>query len=190
MKRLLAISPILLFLGIIEPLVLGDTTHEQVVREINALDQQSGCHLAIRKIFDGDTDRGMEAKLYNCAQGVQRIEIIFGLSRKDLIFRYLLVNQRAVKTEVLEQKYQSTPDADPDFKNPLPPTSRGILYFDGLRLISIISAENLNISEKNKNAKAVAFVNLVNAVRTALMSSDPHPEFESISFLTGIFGNG
>jgi hypothetical protein len=48
----------------------------------------------------------------------------------------------------------------------------------------------LNISEKNKDAKAVAFINLVSAVRVALKSSDPHPEFDSISFLTGIFGNG
>jgi hypothetical protein len=132
----------------------------------------------------------MEASLYDCAKGVERIEIIFGLSRKDLIFRYFLINQRAAKVEVLEQKYRSTADGDPDFKNPLPPAPRGVLYFDGLRLISIISGQTLNISEKNKDAKAVAFTNLVNAVRAALMSSDPHPEFESVSFLTGIFGNG
>jgi hypothetical protein len=190
MTRLKGVFAILVFLLVSEQFVLGDTNHGQSVGDINALDQQSRCHLAVRKIFEGDTDRGMKASLHDCAQGVERIEIIFGLSRKDLIFRYLLVNQRAVKAEVLEQRYRSNADADPDFKNPLPPTPRGVLYLNGLRAIAVISGESLNISEKNKNIKAVAFINLVNAVRAALKSSDPHPEFDSISFLTGIFGNG
>ena len=100
------------------------------------------------------------------------------------------MNQHAVKAEVIERRYRSTADGDPDFKNPLPPTSKGVLYFEGLKLKSISSGQTLNISEKNKTAKAVAFINLVNAVRAALTSNNPRPEFESISFLTGIFGNG
>ena len=182
------IAVVLLFSTILESTVRGDKDDVQLVDRINTLDQQSSCHLGVRKIFEGDTDRGMEATLHECVKGVQRIEIIFGLSQKDLIFHYLFVDGSAAKAEVLERKYRSTADADLDFKNPLPPTSRGVLYFDGLKLTSVSSGQTLNISEKNKNAKAVAFINLVNAVRAALMSSDPHPEFESISFLTGIFG--
>lgn len=183
------LAVVFLFSTILESTALGDENGAQLVERVNILDQQSSCHLGVRKIFEGDTDRGMEATLYECAKGVQRIEIMFGLSRKDLIFRYLLVAGSTVKAQVLERKYRSTADADPDFKNPLPPTSRGVLYFDGLKLRSVISGQTLNVSEKNKSAKAVAFINLVNAVRAALMSSDSHPEFESISFLTGIFGN-
>jgi hypothetical protein len=184
------LAVVFLFSTILESTVRGDQDGAQMVDHANILDQQSSCHLGVRKIFEGDTDRGMEAALYECAKGVQRIEIIFGLSRKDLIFRYLLVAGSTVKAEVLERKYRSTADADPDFKNPLSPTSRGALYFDGVKPISVTSGQTLNISEKNKNAKAVAFINLMNAVRAALMSSDLHPEFESISLLTGIFGNG
>ena len=190
MKRSFLIPAVLFLLITSESSVFGGTKDSQVVRHIDALDQQSACHLTIRKIFEGDTDRGMEATLHDCGNAIQRIEILFGLSRKDLIFHYLLVNGNPIKAEILERKYRSTADADPDFKNPLPPTRRGVLYFDGLKLTSIISGETLKISEKNKNAKAVAFVNLVNAVQAALMSRDPHPEFESISFLTGIFGSG
>jgi hypothetical protein len=189
MKSLSLISVVLLLLIISESTVLGDKDDAQLVNRINTLDKQSSCHLGVRKIFEGDTDRGMEATLQECAKGVQRIEMIFGLSRKDLIFRYLLVDGSVAKAEVLERKYRSTADADPDFKSPLLPTSGGVLYFDGTKVVSVISGQMLNISEKNKNAKAVAFINLVNAVRAALMSSDSRPEFESISFLTGIFGN-
>jgi hypothetical protein len=116
--------------------------------------------------------------------------IIFGLSRKDLIFRFLLANGRAAKAEVLERKYQSTPDGDPNFDKPLPPSTRGVLHFEGTRFLSISPGQTLDITEKNKAAKALAFINLINAARTALLSSEPHPEFESVSFLTGIFGKG
>jgi hypothetical protein len=170
--------------------LLGDLDDDQLVRDINALDQQSNCHLNVRKILEGDTDRGMEAAMYDCAQSVERIDVTFGLSRKDLVFRYLLRSGRIAKVEISERKYRSTADAALDFKNPLPCRSIGVLYFDGPRVISTMSGETLNITKKNKNTKAALFINLANAVRAALASSDPHPEFDSISFLTGILGNG
>jgi hypothetical protein len=167
----------------------GATQDFELIRHTNTLDKQSICHLSVRKIFEGDTDRGMEATLHECTDSVQRIEVIFGLSRKDLILRYLLVSGRAAKAEVFERKYRSTADGDADFDRPLPATSRGILYFDGVKLVSVPSNQMLDIAEKDKNAKALAFLNLLNAVRAALLSNDPHPEFDSVSFLTGVFGN-
>ena len=55
-----------------ETSVPGVTNHEQVSPGIKAFDKQRDCHLEVRKIFDGDTDRGMEASLYNCAQSSNR----------------------------------------------------------------------------------------------------------------------
>jgi hypothetical protein len=190
MKYFSFTAAVLVLLTISELPVLGEKDDEKLVDHINTLDQRSNCKLAVRKIFEGDTDRGMEATLWECANGVQRIEIVFGLSRKDLIFRYLLVNGSAAKAEVLERKYRSTADGDTDFNRPLAPSSRGVLHFDGVRLVSISSHQTLDLTEKNKNAKSLAFINLANAVRTMLLSANPHPEFESISFLRGIFENG
>jgi hypothetical protein len=189
MKCFSLTTAVLLLLTISESTTLGDKDDAKWIGDINTLDQRSSCKLALRKIFEGDTDRGMEATLYDCANGVQRIEITFGLSRKDLIFRYLLVNGSVAKAEVLERKYRSTADGDADFDKPLAPSSRGVLHFDGVRCVSISSDQTLDITEKNRNAKTLAFINLVNAVRAALLSTDPHPEFDSISFLTGIFGH-
>ena len=190
MKCLTPILAFLLLLTISESPVLGDNNNTRLVDHIDTLDQQSRCHFAVRKIFEGDTDRGMEATLHDCANGVQRIKITFGLSRRDLIFRYLLINGTAAKAEVLERRYPSTADGDADFDRPFRPNSRGVLHFDGVKLVSISSRQTLGIKDKNKNAKALAFINLVDAVRAALLSNDPHPEFESTSFLAGIFENG
>jgi hypothetical protein len=183
------ILSVVLFLTNPELIMFGARNDSQLISHINTLDKQSICHLSVRKIFEGDTDRGMEATLHECADSMQRIEIIFGLSRKDLILRYFLVSGGAAKAEVFERKYRSTADGNADFNSPLPPTSRGILYFDGVKLLSFSSNQMLDITDKDKNAKALAFMNLVNAVRAALLSNDPHPEFDSISFLTGVFGN-
>jgi len=188
MKCFSLISAVLL-LAISESTVFGDTDDSKLVGHINTLDKETICHLAVRKIFGGDTDRGMEGSLYDCANGVQRIEIIFGLSRKDVIFRYLLVNGSPAKVQVLDRKYRSTADGDADFDHPIPSSSRALLYFDGVRLVSISSDKSLDISQKNRNTKALALINLANAVRAALLSKEPHPDFESISFLTGIFGD-
>jgi len=190
MKCFSLIVAVLLLLTTSRSTTLGDKEDANLVGQINTLDQRTRCKLAVRKIFEGDTDRGMEATLYDCANGVQRIEITFGLSRKDLIFRYLLVNGSAAKAEVRERKYRSTADGDPEFDKPLAPNSRGVLHFHGGRLVSISPEQTLDITKKNRNAKALAFINLVNVVRAALLSNDPHPEFDSISFLTGVFGNG
>jgi hypothetical protein len=190
MKHSSLVAAVLLLVTLSERSAIGDEHDARLVDHINTLDQQSTCHLMVKKIFEGDTDRGMEATLYNCPNGVQRIEIIFGLSRKDLILRYLLVNGSAAKADVLDRKYRSTADGDVDFDHPLPSSSRGVLYFDGVRLVSISSDRSLDITEKNRSAKALAVINLANAVRAALLSKEPHPDFESISFLTGIFGEG
>jgi hypothetical protein len=190
MKHFSLVAAVLALLSILESSLIGDEHDAHLVRRINTLDQQSSCHKAVRKIFEADTDRGMEASLYRCGNNVERIEITFGLSRKDLIFRYLLVNGTAAKAEVLEQKYRSTADGDADFDRPLPRSSRGVFHFDGVRLVSVSSDQTLDITDKNKSAKSLALINLVNAVRAALLATDVHPEFESISFLTGIFGNG
>jgi len=190
MKSSSLIAAVLLLATLSGRTARGDQDEARLVNHIKTLDQQSACHLMVKKIFDGDTDRGMEASLYDCTNGVQRIEIIFGLSRKDLIFRYLLVNGSAAKAEVLDRKYRSTADGDADFERPIPPSSRGVLYFDGVRLVSISSDQTLDIAEKNRNMKALAVINLANAVRSALLSKESHPDFESISFLTGIFGDG
>ena len=54
-----------------------------------------------------------------------------------------------------------------------------MLYFDGVRLVSISSDQTLDIAEKNRNTKALAVINLANAVRSALLSKESHPDFES-----------
>jgi hypothetical protein len=186
MTRFLAIWSI--FLIFTSEFGQGETNHLRVVPEVQSLDQERGCQLAVRKVFDGDTDRGTEATLHNCDKDVQRIEVTFGLSRKDLIFRFLLANGAVVKAEVLERKFESNQDGEPNFDKPLQPSIRGILRFDGMRFLSISQGQTLDITEKNKTAKAQALINLLNAARSALLSREPHPEFESVSFLTGIFG--
>jgi hypothetical protein len=170
--------------------LLEASDDNELVRQIDTLSRQAHCHLAMRKVFAADTDRGTEASMYDCTEPVQRIEVTFGLSRKDVIINYVLLKGQVAKVDIVERKYRSTTDAVLDFSRPLPRRLVGRVYFQGPKLLSIESGETLNITKQNKNAKAASFINLVNALRAALASSDAHPEFESISFLTGIFGNG
>ena len=162
---------------------------KQLMRKIDAADRRSSCRLTERKILEGDTDRGMEVANYHCGESLEKIVVLFGLSKKDLIFRYVLTDGNVARLEVSERKYRSTADAGPDFKNPLPPTIIGVFYFAGARLISSrTSTGNLVITEQNKPDKTAAFLRMVEAAQAALRSTQPHPEFDAVSLLTAIFG--
>jgi hypothetical protein len=93
------------------------------------------------------TDRGAELFVHLSNGVVRRLVLDIGLSSRDVILEFLLLNNDLVKVTKSERSYYSSPDGDKDFERPIRLTTDLALYF---REGTIVAAQTYDNSDAKK----------------------------------------